>query len=200
MIIRKLGICSWELVVNKMYKFTHERNFFTEDELWLVEHPKIFTIGKSYAKKKYPVKIHNIPVAIADRGGKITYHAPGQQIIYILVNLKKLKLTVKNFVMIIEQSIINTLKYFDIISHRIFSLPGVYIKNKKISFLGLRISNYCSYHGCALNVSMDLSPFLYINPCGHKNLKITQISHFIPEITISIVEPIIIRNFINLLY
>ncbi|WWO95327.1 MAG: lipoyl(octanoyl) transferase LipB [Candidatus Dasytiphilus stammeri] len=195
-IIRYLGLQPWILVSNAMHYFTEKRNLKTVDELWLVQHFPIFTEGK--AGKSNKINIDNIAVLQTDRGGKITYHGPGQLIMYIMIDLKRRKISVRQLLTIIEQSVIDTLKEFNIQKGYIrYNAPGVYIDDKKICSLGLRIKHGYSLHGLALNINMDLSPFQLINPCGFPNLKMTQLSDFKPDITVLEVYPILIKKFIS---
>ncbi|WWO97367.1 MAG: lipoyl(octanoyl) transferase LipB [Candidatus Dasytiphilus stammeri] len=198
-VIRYLGLQSWILVSNAMHHFTEKRHSKTTDELWLVEHFPIFTQGKA-EKNNNQIIIDNIAVLQTDRGGKITYHGPGQLIIYIMIDLKRRKISVRQLLTIIEQSVIDTLKYFNLEAYIRRNAPGVYIDNKKICSLGLRIKKGCSLHGFALNINMDLSPFRLINPCGLADLKMTQLSDFKPDITVLDVYPILIKKFVSHFY
>ncbi|WWP00094.1 MAG: lipoyl(octanoyl) transferase LipB [Candidatus Dasytiphilus stammeri] len=198
-IIRYLGLQSWILVSNAMHYFTEKRNSKTADELWLVEHFPIFTQGKAEKNNDKSI-IDKIAVLQTDRGGKITYHGPGQLIIYIMIDLKRIKISVRKLLTIIEQSVIDTLKYFKIEGYIRPDAPGVYIDDKKICSLGLRIQKGCSMHGFALNINMDLSPFRLINPCGLVDLKMTQLIDFNPDITVLEVYPILIKNFVSHFY
>ncbi|NQY43913.1 MAG: lipoyl(octanoyl) transferase LipB [Legionellales bacterium] len=191
--IRYLGLVpythSWEL----MQKFSITRNASVEDEIWLLEHEPVFTLGYN-GDKSHILRKTGIPLIKSDRGGNITYHAPGQLIGYLLIDLKKNKLKVHDLVRKTEQLIIHTLKDYSITSHTVKNAPGVYINNEKICSIGFRIKNGCSYHGFALNVNMDLKPFCYINPCGLDGIKITQIQAFVKNINIQDVQDKIIVN------
>ncbi|AZP36355.1 Octanoyltransferase [Candidatus Annandia adelgestsuga] len=199
-IIKNLGKLEWYKVVNNMNLFNKKRKFNTCDEIWLVEHYPIFTIGKKNKNKYKKINnIINIPIMYSDRGGDITYHGLGQQIIYFLIDLKRKKINIKKFIDIIVKSIINTLSYFNIKSYYLKKRPGIYVKKKKICSLGLQIYKGYTSHGLALNVNMDLLPFKYIKPCGYKDLKMTQIKNFINNIKINKVTKILINFLIYIL-
>ncbi len=158
-----------------MKKFTQLRDDNTEDELWIVEHKSVFTQGLS-GKEENVLEAKGIPVINSDRGGQVTYHGPGQLVIYCLIDLKRLGVGIKKIVSIIENSIINLLKSYNINSHLKDGAHGVYVDDMKIAALGLKVKKSRTYHGLSLNIDMDLSPFLQINPCGYKGLKVTQMS------------------------
>ena len=181
LIIRDLGLQDYEPIWQRMQKFTAERDETTRDELWCLEHPPIFTMGLN-GKEKHLLNINNIPVINIDRGGQVTYHGPGQLIIYTLIDLGRLHIGVKDLVNCIEQSIIQLLKKYSIEAQGKKNAPGVYVKGEKIAALGLRIKKNKSYHGLSLNIDMDLSPFQQINPCGYEGLAVTQIKDLKPEL------------------
>ena len=156
-----------------MKDFTQSRNSKTPDEIWVVEHPPVYTLGRN-GKKEHILKDSNIPVIKVDRGGQVTYHGPGQLVIYVLLDLHRRKLGIRQLVTLIEDSIIQLLKSNHITAYSDKKAPGVYVNNKKIAALGLRVSKGCTTHGLSLNVDMDLKPFLNINPCGYQGLEITQ--------------------------
>lgn len=158
-----------------MQSFTDNRSDSTIDELWLVEHPAVFTQGQA-GKDEHLLLPGDIPVVQVDRGGQVTYHGPGQQVIYFMINLRRRKMGVRELVTLIENGIIATLAEFNITAAAKPDAPGVYVDNKKIASLGLRVRKGCSFHGLALNVDMDLSPFLRINPCGYEGLEMVQTS------------------------
>ena len=176
LIIRDLGLQDYETIWKAMQKFTAERDETTPDELWCLEHPPVFTMGLN-GKRKHLLNVNNIPVIDIDRGGQVTYHGPGQLIIYTLIDLGRLHIGVKDLVNNIEQSIIQLLKKYDINAQGKENAPGVYVNGEKIAALGLRIKKNKSYHGLSLNIDMDLSPFLQINPCGYENLIVTQVKN-----------------------
>ncbi|QJC33168.1 lipoyl(octanoyl) transferase LipB [Enterobacteriaceae endosymbiont of Donacia clavipes] len=198
-IIRNLGIEPWYITYKKMNNFNLKRSNDTLDEIWLVEHIPVFTQGKIYNISNILYYNHNIPIFNTDRGGKITYHAPGQQIMYILINLKKRKINIKNLIFILEKTIKNILLYFGIIPDNFYHNPGVYINNKKIASIGIKISKGCSTHGIAFNINMNLLPFQYIEPCGLKKLKMTQLKNFISNIKIFKIKKLLIKEFILLI-
>lgn len=173
-LIRNLGLKEYLPVLKDMQNFTINRNNDTPDEIWLVEHPPVYTLGLN-GKREHLIKKNTIPVIAADRGGQITYHGPGQTVAYTLCDLERMKTGVSEFVNKIEQSIINLLYDYTITSARKKGAPGVYIKGCKIAALGLRIKRGRSYHGLSLNVDMDLAPFEDINPCGYPGLEVTQL-------------------------
>ncbi|QJC28938.1 lipoyl(octanoyl) transferase LipB [Enterobacteriaceae endosymbiont of Plateumaris rustica] len=199
--IRYLGIEPWILTYKKMNDFTQQRNNSTLDEIWMVEHTPVFTQGRTSKKEDILYFNHKIPIFYSNRGGKITYHAPGQQLMYVLINLKKRNINIRSLVLILEKTIINILFYIGIKADKLLYNynPGVYVYNKKIASIGLKISRGYSLHGIAINVDMDLLPFSYINPCGLSQLKMIQIKDLIPSVKISIIKNLIINEFMKLL-
>lgn len=173
--IKTLGREDYATVYQSMIGFTESRNKSTKDEIWLVEHPSVFTQGR-HGKTEHIINPQKIPVIQSDRGGQVTYHGPGQAVIYFLFNLNRLNLGVRDFVFLIEKCCLQLFKKYEMSSHKITNAPGIYVDNAKIASLGLRVKKGFTYHGLAINVDMDLTPFSYINPCGYQNLKITQIS------------------------
>ena len=165
-------------VFEAMKQFSAERNADTEDELWVVEHDPVFTQGLA-GKAEHLLGDTSIPVVQIDRGGQITYHGPGQLVVYTLIDFKRLKTGVRSIVSALENSIIATLADYGIESAADPKRPGVYVAGKKIASLGLRIKNGAVYHGLALNVNMDLEPFHHINPCGYAGLEMTQIADLV---------------------
>jgi len=165
-------------VFEAMKQFSAERNADTEDELWVVEHDPVFTQGLA-GKAEHLLGDTSIPVVQIDRGGQITYHGPGQLVVYTLIDFKRLKTGVRSIVSALENSIIATLADYGIESAADPKRPGVYVAGKKIASLGLRIKNGAVYHGLALNVNMDLEPFAHINPCGYAGLEMTQIADYV---------------------
>tara|TARA_R110001592_G_scaffold78782_2_gene236103 strand:+ start:982 stop:1608 length:627 start_codon:yes stop_codon:yes gene_type:complete len=160
-------------VWHAMQNFTDNRDEQTLDELWLVEHPPVFTQGQA-GKEEHLLMPGNIEVVKVDRGGQVTYHGPGQQVIYFMINLRRRKIGVRQLVTLIENAIVASLNDFNIKAYPKPDAPGVYVDNKKVASLGLRVRKGCSFHGLALNVNMDLSPFLRINPCGYAGLEMIQ--------------------------
>ncbi len=171
--VRHLGRAEYEPTWRAMQAFTAARTPETPDELWLVEHPPVFTLGQA-GKREHVLADIGIPVVAIDRGGQVTYHGPGQVVVYVLVDLRRRGYGVKELVSRLEQAVIDLLAGFGIQAARLDGAPGVYVNGAKIAALGLRIRNGCSYHGLALNVDMDLAPFSAINPCGYEGLAVTQ--------------------------
>jgi lipoyl(octanoyl) transferase len=163
-----------------MQEFTAQRTADTPDELWLCEHPPVFTLGLA-GKPEHLLRDIGIPVVKIDRGGQITYHGPGQIVCYLLLDLNRRGLTVKGLVNRMEQAVIDLLAEYGIAAERLAGAPGVYVGGAKIGALGLKVKNGCCYHGLALNVAMDLAPFAAINPCGYEGMAVTQVSAFTPD-------------------
>ena len=175
LLIRNLGLQDYESTWHDMQQFTQERNTETDDELWIVEHFPVYTLGLN-GKREHLLNTGNIPVINSDRGGQVTYHGPGQLVIYTLLDIKRLNLGVRQLVTILEQAMISALAEHGIIAVSRADAPGVYVNDKKIGSIGLRIKKNCSYHGLSLNNDMDLRPFDHINTCGYSDLKVTQLS------------------------
>ncbi|QBY05486.1 lipoyl(octanoyl) transferase LipB [Thalassotalea sp. HSM 43] len=173
LVIRQLGNMDYETVWRAMQQFTDDRDDSVDDELWLVEHPAVFTQGQA-GKEEHLLMPGDIPVVKVDRGGQVTYHGPGQQVIYFMINLRRRKMGVRELVTLIENGIVNTLAQYDIKAYPKPDAPGVYVDDKKVASLGLRVRKGCSFHGLAINVNMDMSPFLRINPCGYAGLEMVQ--------------------------
>lgn len=195
---RQLGLQPYEPVSQAMHNFTNHRTATTPDELWLVQHQPVFTQGQA-GKAEHVLMPGDIPVVQSDRGGQVTYHGPGQQVLYVMVDLKRNNVGVRQLVTALEDTVINTLTHFKIASRARPDAPGVYVGEQKICSLGLRIRKGCSFHGLALNVAMDLTPFQQINPCGYAGMQMTQISALLPGISIEDVHPILIQEFVHLL-
>jgi len=172
-VVRRLGRVDYEPTWRAMQDFTASRAPETPDELWIVEHPPVYTLGQA-GKPEHILEDLGIPIVKIDRGGQVTYHGPGQVVIYLLLDLQRLKIKVRELVTAIEQAVIDFLAAQGIAAERRAGAPGVYVGDAKIAALGLKIKNGCSYHGLALNVDMDLSPFAAINPCGYAGLKVIQ--------------------------
>lgn len=196
--IRQLGLQPYEPISQAMHDFTDTRDETTADEIWLVEHERVFTQGQA-GKAEHVLVPGDIPVIQSDRGGQVTYHGPGQQVMYVLLNLKRRKLGVRELVTILEQTVVNTLTELQIEAYPRADAPGVYVDGRKICSLGLRIRKGCSFHGLALNIDMDLSPFLRINPCGYAGLEMTQVSSLRAGTSLEDVQPLLINKFIELL-
>ena len=171
--VRRLGRVEYEPTWHAMQAFTATRTPETPDELWIVEHPPVYTLGQA-GKPEHILEDVGIPIVKIDRGGQVTYHGPGQVVIYLLLDLPRLKIKVRELVTAIEQAVIDFLAAHGVHAERRAGAPGVYVGEAKVAALGLKIKNGCSYHGLALNVDMDLHPFTAINPCGYAGLKVTQ--------------------------
>jgi lipoyl(octanoyl) transferase len=180
-VLRQLGQVEYEPTWRAMQAFTTDRNEATPDELWLCEHPPVFTQGLA-GKPEHLLRDIGIPVVKIDRGGQITYHGPGQIVCYLLLDLKRSGLTVKTLVNRMEQAVIDLLAEYGVNAERLAGAPGVYVGDAKIAALGLKVKRNCCYHGLALNVAMDLSPFAAINPCGYEGMAVTQFSAFVPDV------------------
>lgn len=173
--IRDWGQASYEEVWHAMQAFTDHRDTSTNDELWLVEHSPVFTQGQA-GKTEHILDLGDIPLVQSDRGGQVTYHGPGQLVLYVLLDVRRRKLGVRHLVTSMENAIIALLADYNISGYAKADAPGVYVADNKIASLGLRIRRGCSFHGLALNVNMDLAPFLRINPCGYAGMAMTQTS------------------------
>lgn len=184
-LVRRLpGLQDYPRTLQAMRDWTDARREETSDEVWLLEHPPIFTLGQA-GRLEHMIAPGNIPVVQSDRGGQVTYHGPGQLIAYLMLDLRRAGLGVKQLVNLLEQCVIDLLDTHGIEAARRPNAPGVYVADAKIASLGLRIRHGCSYHGLALNVAMDLEPFQRINPCGYAGLAITQISDLVAGVTVA---------------
>ena len=172
--VRHLGLQPYNEVVAAMHAFTAERTADTVDELWLLQHERVFTQGQA-GKPEHVLMPGDIPVVPVDRGGQVTYHGPGQIVAYPLLDLRRLGIGVRELVCRIEQAIIDTCAHYGVTALRRAGAPGVYVGAAKVAALGLRVRRGCSFHGLAFNIAMDLSPFLRINPCGYQGLQVTQL-------------------------
>jgi len=172
--LRSLGLAEYHPTWDAMKRFTAERTSDTRDEIWLVQHPPVYTQGLA-GKPEHLLHGTNIPVIKIDRGGQITYHGPGQIVAYLLLDLRRWKINVRELVRLMERSAIDLLAEYGVEAHGREDAPGVYVNGAKIAALGLKIKNGCCYHGLALNVDMDLAPFSNINPCGYAGMRVTQV-------------------------
>jgi len=172
-VVHTLGLVEYRLTWEAMKRFTAERTAETRDEIWLAQHPPVYTQGQA-GKPEHLLHPGTIPVVRTDRGGQITYHGPGQIVAYLLLDLRRWKINVRELVRLMEQAVINLLGEFGVAAQGREDAPGVYVGGAKIAALGLKIRNGCCYHGLALNVDMDLAPFSAINPCGYAGLRVTQ--------------------------
>lgn len=194
-IIRQLGLVDYADTWQAMIDHTQQRTRETPDEIWLLQHPPIYTQGIA-GKAEHLLVPGNIPVIRTDRGGQITYHGPGQLIAYLLLDLRRRQLGVRELVRKMENTVINLLQSYLICAQSRIDAPGVYVKDAKIASLGLRVRRGACYHGIALNVAMDLSPFDAINPCGFPGLRITQTSELGIAASIDILEKKLVENFL----
>ena len=175
LLVRDLGRRPLEAVWAEMRDFTERRTADTPDEIWFVEHPPVFTLGLN-GDRSHVLAPGDIPVVQIDRGGQVTYHGPGQVVAYVLVDLRRLPLDVRRLVMALENAVIRTVAAYGVEAQGRRDAPGVYVGGKKLAAIGLRVRRYCSYHGLAVNVALDLEPFRRINPCGYAGLEVTQLA------------------------
>jgi lipoyl(octanoyl) transferase len=192
---KSLGITKYSDALEKMKVKLREKNF--KNEIWFLEHFKIFTLGTA-ANKAHVLDPKDIPVYQSDRGGEVTYHGPGQLVIYFLLDFKKLNMGPKTLVETLQKFVQSILDEFDIESSLIAGAPGVYVDDKKIASIGLRISNGKTYHGISMNIDMDLEPFSFINPCGYEGLKVVQLKDYVNNIAIKDVEKLAIKKLENI--
>lgn len=177
LVLQYLGRRSYVDIYARMYKYSYTRNKTSSDQLWVLEHEPVYTIGRHpVANTLLPPTTCTIPVVCTDRGGQLSYHGPGQAILYTLIDLKRLGIGIRPYVRILEEATISFLASYSISAHRIKGAPGVYVSRKKIASLGLSTHNGCCYHGIALNVDMDLTPFNDITPCGLTDIPMTQLA------------------------
>lgn len=174
-IIRRWGLRDYAGTHADMVRFTRERNAHSGDEIWCLQHTPVFTLGLA-GKEEHILQAGDIPVIRTDRGGQVTYHGPGQLIVYLMLDLARRGLTVKRYVYLLEQALIEMCRVLDVMAERRRGAPGVYVAGQKIAALGIRVQHGCSYHGLALNVDMDLAPFRRINPCGYAGLEVAQLA------------------------
>ena len=174
-VIKRLAQQDYEKVWREMQDFTQNRDKETADEIWIVEHPPVYTLGLN-GKREHLLNIANIPVVETDRGGQVTYHAPGQLVIYLLLDIERLNIGVRQVVTLLEQAMINTLSQYGLKAIAKPEAPGVYIDDKKIGSVGIRVKKGCCYHGLSLNNDLDLTPFNQINTCGYPDLEVTRLA------------------------
>ncbi|HEX2583947.1 MAG TPA: lipoyl(octanoyl) transferase LipB [Steroidobacteraceae bacterium] len=174
-LVKWLGRVEYEPTWRAMQAFTSQRDEHTRDEIWLLEHPPVFTLGMN-GKPEHVLAAGDIPVINIDRGGQVTYHGPGQLVVYPLLDLRRYRLGVRELVMALENAVIRTLEQLNVQAEARRDAPGVYVEGRKIASIGLRIRRGCSYHGFAFNVAMDLSPFNRINPCGYQGLQVIDLA------------------------
>jgi len=172
--VRRLGLCDYTPVWRDMQAYSAERGADAEDQLWWLQHAPVFTLGMN-SKPEHLLNPGDIPVIPIDRGGQVTYHGPGQLVVYVQLDLRRLGIGVRQLVQLLEQSVIDWLAERGIVAEARRDAPGVYVQGAKIAALGLRVKRGCSYHGLSFNVDMDLEPFSRINPCGYPGLAVTQL-------------------------
>ena len=187
LVLRRLGTVEYLPTLQAMREYTDQRNASSPDELWLLQHPAVFTQGQA-GKAEHVLAPGDIPVVQVDRGGQVTYHGPGQWVVYLLVDLKRRRLGVRALVDLIERSLVQLLDQYQIDAQPRPDAPGVYVAEEKIASLGLRVRRGCSYHGLSLNVDMDLEPFQRINPCGYEGLRVTSMARLLPQATLDMDE------------
>ena len=191
--VRELGRQSYEPVWRAMQRFTDARDETTVDELWLVEHDPVFTLGQA-GKPEHVLAAGDIPVIHVDRGGQVTYHGPGQIVAYPLFDLKRMKVGVREYVCRIEQSMIDTMAEWNIHAERKEGAPGVYVAGAKVGALGIRVRRGCTFHGLAFNIGMDLEPWHRINPCGYQGLQVTTLADLGGPSGMDPVKPVLLAN------
>ncbi len=196
--IKMLELVEYHPAWQAMKQFTAQRNADTRDEIWLLQHPPVYTQGLS-GKPEHLLRASAIPVVKIDRGGQITYHGPGQIIAYLLLDMRRWKLNVRELVRLMEQAVIDLLAQYRVSAHGRKDAPGVYVDDAKIASLGLKIKNGCCYHGLAFNVDMDLAPFANINPCGYAGLRVTQARDMGINAPLEQLEQRLAQNLISLL-
>ena len=192
-IVRDLGQQPYEPVWRAMQRFTDARDADTPDELWLVEHEPVFTLGQA-GKPEHVLMPGDIPVIHVDRGGQVTYHGPGQIVAYPLLDLRRLKIGVRDYVCKIEQALIDTLADWNIEAMRRDGAPGVYVGGAKIAALGIRVRRGCSFHGLAFNIAMSTEPFLRINPCGYQGLQVVAMADLGGPSSLGAVKPVLLQH------
>jgi lipoyl(octanoyl) transferase len=194
--VRSLGLVEYQPTWDAMKRFTSERGRETRDEIWLVQHPPVYTQGLA-GKPEHLLHNTNIPVVKIDRGGQITYHGPGQIVAYMLLDMRRWKINVRELVRLMEQAVIDSLAENGVAAQGREDAPGVYVNGAKIAALGLKIKNGCCYHGLALNVDMDLTPFANINPCGYAGLRVTQVCELGIAVPINELQAELAQNLIH---
>ena len=181
LIIRRLGLQPYLPTWRKMQQLTNQRDKDSSDEIWLLEHHSVFTQGQA-GRAEHLLNPGDIPVVQVDRGGQVTYHGPGQLIMYLMLDLRRNKLGVRDIVTLMEQGIIDLLQHYDVHAYAKTDAPGVYVDQSKIASLGLRVRRGCSFHGLALNLNVNTEPFLRINPCGYAGMKMSNLSDYVTDL------------------
>ena len=197
-VIRQLGLQEYTRILEQMQAFTLNRQADTADEIWITEHPPVYTQGLN-GKAEHLLAQTAIPVVASDRGGQITYHGPGQLIIYPLLDVKRLNYGPRQLVNLLEQAMLKTLSQYGVSAYSKPEAPGVYVGEKKIAALGLRIKRGCSYHGLSINNNMDLTPFQNINPCGYAGLQVSQLADYGVDIALHALAVPIIHQIIQVI-
>ena len=182
LIQKHLGIVDYKPTWENMRKLTTERDKNTPDEIWYLQHPPVYTQGQA-GKPEHILNPQSIPVIQTDRGGQVTYHGPGQLVVYCMLDIQRMNIGIRNLVTLLERSLIELLALYDIKAGTQCGAPGVYVDNAKIASIGLRVKKGCTYHGIALNLDMDLQPFYGINPCGFEKMKMVQMKDFIDNLS-----------------
>lgn len=185
LILRELGLTDYQSALTAMRQFTDSRVVDSPDELWLLQHSAVFTQGQA-GKAEHLLTPGDIPIVWADRGGQVTYHGPGQWVLYFMIDMRRRPMGVRDLVNLIERCVLQLLEDYTISAVLKPSAPGVYVADEKIASLGLRVRRGCSYHGLALNVDMDLEPFERINPCGHQGLRVTSMVKQLPGVELNL--------------
>lgn len=185
LILRELGLVDYQSTLTAMRQLTDSRVADSPDELWLLQHPAVFTQGQA-GKAEHLLAPGDIPIILADRGGQVTYHGPGQWVLYLMVDMRRRPMGVRDLVNLIERSVLQLLEEYAISAVLKLGAPGVYVADEKIASLGLRVRRGCSYHGLALNVDMDLEPFGRINPCGYEGLQVTSMAKQLPGVALKL--------------
>ena len=196
--VKFLGMVDYATTWQAMKRFTEQRTPETRDEIWLLQHPPTYTQGQA-GKPEHLLNARKIPVVQIDRGGQITYHGPGQIVAYLLLDLRRWKLNVRQLVRLMEQSVIKILADYNIAASGRVDAPGVYVDDAKIAALGLKIKHSCCYHGLSFNIKMDLTPYDFINPCGYKGLRVTQLTDLGITATPVQVEQAVAKQLLQLL-
>ena len=191
-IVKQLGLQPYEGIYERMLNFQSQRTGDTPDQFWLLEHEAVFTLGRN-GNKEHILQNTSIPIVPIDRGGQVTYHAPGQLILYTLMDLKRNNIGVKQWVNHLENSVIHLLGHFGVQAESNPQAPGVYVEGRKIAALGLRVSKGRCYHGLSLNVDMDLTPFNIINPCGYEGLEVTQCADLGIKVSLKVIGGLLIK-------
>jgi lipoyl(octanoyl) transferase len=198
-VVRRLGRVAYEPTWRAMQDFTARRTADTPDELWLLEHPPVYTLGQA-GRREHLLAATDIPLVPIDRGGQITYHGPGQAVAYVLVDLRRRGYGIRELVNRMEQAVIDLLAAHGVAARRLAGAPGVYVGGAKIAALGLRVKRGCTYHGLALNVDMDLAPFAAIDPCGYPGLRVTQCRDLGVEPSAAQIESLLVQGLLGQIF